>query len=234
MFAVLSIFNISLANINVDATTSEAIQNQAGERLEDARAHRARLAAMPPTEELVEEIEQIDLVISGIESGMERLENNGENDSPFTFVDGGTGWSRLDSGLEKISENPSLALYKLQANGYKFSWLLIPISVPFVWLLFFWTRRFRMYDHTVFVTYSLAFMSLFAITLILIGFSGVSAPWIPIAALVVPPVHMFRQLKQAYSLHWLTALLRTVFLAGFCFLTATIFFVLLLGIGALG
>ena len=56
-------------------------------------------------------------------------------------------------------------LYKLQANGYKFSWLLIPISVPFVWLLFAWKRHFRAYDHAIFVTYSIAFMSLFFIAL---------------------------------------------------------------------
>ncbi len=32
-------------------------------------------------------------------------------------------------------------IYKLQANGYKFSWLLIPLSLPFVWLTFVWKRR---------------------------------------------------------------------------------------------
>ena len=60
-------------------------------------------------------------------------------------------------------ENPALLAYKLQTNAYKFSWALIPISVPFVWLLFLHRRRYRQfkaYDHTVFVTYSIAFMSL--------------------------------------------------------------------------
>ncbi|MFN9716365.1 MAG: DUF3667 domain-containing protein, partial [Sphingomonadales bacterium] len=42
--------------------------------------------------------------------------------------------------LEKWKKNPSLMLYKLQANGYKFSWLLIPLSVPFLWLMFAWRR----------------------------------------------------------------------------------------------
>ena len=53
--------------------------------------------------------------------------------------------------------------YKLKTNAYKFSWLLIPLSVPFVWLLFPFSRRFRLYDHTVFVTYSLCFMSLLVV-----------------------------------------------------------------------
>ncbi len=40
------------------------------------------------------------------------------------------------------------------------SWLLIPLSLPFMWLLFPFSRRFRLYDHVVFVTYSLGFMTL--------------------------------------------------------------------------
>ena len=31
-------------------------------------------------------------------------------------------------------ENPKLLLYKLKTSAYKYSWALIPISVPFVWL----------------------------------------------------------------------------------------------------
>ena len=43
-----------------------------------------------------------------------------------------TGIEDLDAGiLKKWQENPGLMLYKLQANGYKFSWLLIPLSIPF-------------------------------------------------------------------------------------------------------
>jgi hypothetical protein len=145
-----------------------------------------------------------------------------------------TGWARLDHGIEKLNENPGLALYKLQANGYKFSWLLIPISVPFVWILFFWTRRFHMYDHTVFVTYSLAFMSLLAITLTVLGFLGLGGWWIFAAVSSIPLLHMYKQLKYGYSLSRPGALIRTVLLANFCFVTASIFFVMLLGIGALG
>src|SRR6478609_9520026 len=68
------------------------------------------------------------------------------------------GWIR--EPLEKAGENPDLLFYKLKTNAYKFSWALIPISVPFMWLLFPFSRRFRMYDHIVFVTYSLCFMML--------------------------------------------------------------------------
>ena len=53
-----------------------------------------------------------------------------------------TGWPVLDHGIEKANENPGLMLYKLQSSAYKYSWALIPISVPFVALLFLWRRRF--------------------------------------------------------------------------------------------
>ena len=36
----------------------------------------------------------------------------------------------------RASANPELVFYKLKTNAYKFCWVLIPISVPFVWLLF--------------------------------------------------------------------------------------------------
>ena len=75
----------------------------------------------------------------------------------------------IDHGIDKWQQNPGLMAYKLQANSYKFSWLLIPLSVPFVWLLFAWRRRFGAYDHAVFVTYSLCFMSLLFVTIAALG-----------------------------------------------------------------
>ena len=40
------------------------------------------------------------------------------------------GW--LNNAYKKAKANPSLLVYKLQNSAYKFSWALIPISVPFV------------------------------------------------------------------------------------------------------
>jgi hypothetical protein len=245
MFAVLQIYGLSLSSLD----SVSGVQIRRG--LDDARvemvrdldeARRERVAATRG--EVVryrgqpQSAAQIDSRIGTmqrelgeldqIRSRAGRLDLGGEQGN-FT-----TGWSRLDHGLAKFSENPGLALYKLQSNGYKFSWLLIPLSVPFLWLLFFWTRRFRFYDHTVFVTYSLAFMSMAAILLMVLGFAGLPSPVIAFAALIVPPVHIFRQLKAAYQLHWVGALVRTFLLVNFCFVTASLFFALLLGIGALG
>ena len=66
----------------------------------------------------------------------------------------------VNDAIQRAKSNPQLAIYKLQDAASKFAWALIPISVPFLWLLFPFSRRFRLYDHSVFVTYSLGFMML--------------------------------------------------------------------------
>jgi hypothetical protein len=105
------------------------------------------------------------------------------------------GWFR--DAYAKAKSNPSLLFYKLQNNAYKFSWALIPLSVPFLWMLFPFDRRFHLYDHTVFVTYSLCFMTLFTIVLTLLGLAGASAGWLMLAAFTLSPIHMYLQLKGA-------------------------------------
>ena len=244
MFAVLSIYGLSLTSLDLSAGPArqglETARTEVVRQLDEARARRAALdrgetvrqsdGSPASAAELDAEIAQAEERVAAIEG----LAGNAEN---ITIVDMGgtsTGWTRLDKGLRKLNENPGLALYKIQANGYKFSWLLIPLSVPFVWVLFFWTRRFRLYDHSVFVTYSLAFMTLFGALLTILGFAGAGIPIIGTAGTLIPAVHMYRQLKQAYGLTWFGALVRTFLLLNFCLITASFFFVLLLGLGALG
>ena len=142
-----------------------------------------------------------------------------------------TNWPALDHGVAKANANPELALYKLQSSAYKYSWAMIPISVPFVALLFLWRRRFGMYDHAIFVTYSLTFMLLLATIvtcLMLVGAPG----WLYASLiLLVPPVHMFAQVRGAYGLGWFSALWRTAALLMFASVTLLIFLALLLGMG---
>lgn len=140
----------------------------------------------------------------------------------------------LEKGLNKLYENPALALYKLQTSAYKYSWALIPLSVPLMWLLFPFSRRFRLYDHTVFVTYSLCFMTLLALLLSLLMGMGVSWIVVAAAAAIIAPVHMFRQLRGAYSLGRFGALWRALLLMLFASIATAAFGFLLLLLGALG
>jgi hypothetical protein len=125
--------------------------------------------------------------------------------------------------------NPELLFYKLKTNAYKFSWALIPISAPFVWLLFPFSRRFRMYDHTVFVTYSLCFMLLLLVTATVIG---LAAPAIEDLAWLVPPFHMYRQLRGTYGVGRWGGIWRTAALSIFAFIAISLFVSLLVTVGA--
>ena len=142
------------------------------------------------------------------------------------------GW--FNQAYKKAKANPSLLIYKLQNSAYKFSWALIPISVPFVWLLFLWRGRFKLYDHTVFVTYSLTFMTLLVITASVFRVIGVNQGWILLALTFIPPVHMYRHLRGTYSLSRFSALWRTFFLLVFASIASSLFFMMLLMLGVLG
>lgn len=156
----------------------------------------------------------------------------------INISDGGTGINRwLSAAYQKAKENPRLLLYKVQANAYKFSWLLIPISIPLVWILFLHRRRYRQftaYDHTVFATYSIAFMSLAAIALSLLGALGLPGDIALLAVLIVPPVHIYRQLKGAYGLSRRSALWRTAALIFLSIIALGLFAAILLLLGVFG
>lgn len=131
--------------------------------------------------------------------------------------------------IENATENPEMLSLKVQEAASKYSWLLIPLSVPFVWLLFPLRRRYRLYDHTVFVTYSLSFMMMLVITAGLLVATG----WTALASLLffVPPFHMYRHLKGAYELGRFSALVRTTLLVSFAFAAAGMFMAAAFAIG---
>jgi hypothetical protein len=144
-----------------------------------------------------------------------------------------TGLEWFDAMTKGASKNPDLLAYKLKTYAYKYSWALVPISVPFIWLLFFWRRDVGLYDHAIFAIYSLSFMSLGVVALVLLGKAGVSSAIIALAAMLIPPVHMYKQMKGAYGLSRFGAILRTFLLLIFTAITLTLFaaFVFYLGAG---
>jgi Protein of unknown function (DUF3667) len=144
------------------------------------------------------------------------------------------GSKALNVSLKHAIENPQLLLYKVQSNAYKFSWALIPISIPFIWLLFFWRREFKMFDHAVFVTYSLCFM------LTLFSVAALIAQWEAIAVIgglmmiFIPPLHMHRQIRQAYGTTFLGGLGRTSAALVFAVIAMALFISLIVALGVTG
>ncbi|KQR80464.1 DUF3667 domain-containing protein [Sphingomonas sp. Leaf343] len=151
-----------------------------------------------------------------------------------SFEDIHTGWKRLDKGLSKAIENPNLILYKLQSNAYKFAWALIPLSLPFMWSLFPFSRRFTMYDHAVFITYSLCFVSLIGMIVSFGAMAGILAAWLWAAAGIAVPIHMYKQLRGAYGCSRFGAAIRMILLFVGANLALIAFAALLVGLGLVG
>jgi hypothetical protein len=156
---------------------------------------------------------------------------NGSNNNPGLSDGDFPGAAALKKAADTATKNPQLLLYKIQSNAYKYSWALIPISVPFLWLLFFWRPQYKMFDHAVFVTYSLTFIMQLGVMCALL----ISVPETEIIGglllTLYPPIHMYRQLRRAYQTSRFGAFWRMCLLSVFAITALTLFAVLVVTLG---
>lgn len=235
-FALWSAFG-ALDNVNTDAgpATREQMQASLSDMDEDiarsekdlatAKAEGADVAAIETELESTRNARQ--LMATLMKEGGGALDAAGDPDTFTTEAGPGIGgW--LKSAWQKTTANPKLLLYKLQTNAYKLSWLLIPLSLPFMWLLFPFSRRFRMYDHTVFVTYSISFMTMLVVV------ASLGAYWQITPLVVVPilyaPLHLYRQLRGTYGLGRLGAVWRLLVLSVLIYVVLVLFVLLMVGL----
>ncbi|WP_395330594.1 DUF3667 domain-containing protein [Novosphingobium sp. BL-8H] len=185
----------------------------------DLKARRQQLAAAG------KDTDRIDKQIENKETAQEALRDTHDAIAENTSDEQLSDFKPLQKAVAKFRDDPDFAAYKMQNYAYKYSWTLIPISVPFLWLLFPFSRRFHLYDHTVFVTYSLCFMTLLAVVAMLLG--AVGAASLEALLFFVPPFHMYAQLKGTYGLARRGALWRTGLLLFFASTALLLFFVAL-------
>lgn len=165
-----------------------------------------------------------------IETWQDGLRALGSSDD---FVVFGGANEELNQRVRSKLQNPDLALYQIQDAASKFSFLLAPLSLPFIALLFLWKRGTTLYDHMAYALYALAFAALLFSAAVLLGevpFIGWSAAWL----LLVLPVHMWFHLKGAYALGWWSATWRTILMLNFSYIVATTFTVLVIVLGLAG
>ena len=165
-----------------------------------------------------------------IETWQDAVRELGSSDN---FVVFGGASEELNQRIRQKFLNPDLALYQIQDAASKFSFLLAPLSLPFIAILFLWKRGVTLYDHMAYALYALAFAALLFSTAVLIGeipFIGWSAAWLLLAL----PVHMWFHLKGAYALGWWSATWRTFFMVNFAYIVATVFTVLVVVLGLAG
>jgi hypothetical protein len=216
-----------LAALEADASPAPGAVAEARAALQEATAERDELVA--------------DLGRLSAEAGPE---NRADGLTAGTWQAGLKDWAAgiyksEDAGplarkMAKKLQNPDLAVYKLQQTLYKFAFLLVPLSIPFMAVLFLHRRRVSLYDHGVFVLYSLTFMAMLGLVVsglfMINGWLGGTA-WL--LSNFIVPVHIFAQLKGAYALSWLSTLWRFVFLILFCNIVLGLFLwaVIWLGLG---
>ena len=148
-------------------------------------------------------------------------------------VDLNMGHPALNARALETLRNPDLALSRIQEAASKFSFLLAPMSLPFIALLFLWKRGVTLYDHMAYALYALAFAALLFSSVVLIGklpLVSWAAGWL----LLSLPVHMYFHLGGAYALGWFSALWRTIFMLFFSFIVACIFFTMVIILGLVG
>ncbi|HEV7233615.1 MAG TPA: DUF3667 domain-containing protein [Sphingorhabdus sp.] len=237
MFALFSVmgsgFDGSRLDGNTNAEISQGVERSKADLQKeldriDGRIEKAE-AAGESTAQLRRERANIGGMLRLVGGGPTVISENSEQILGFK-----TGWARLDKGIEKANANPGLLLYKLQTNAYKFSWMLIPISVPFVWMLFFWRFDLKMYDHAIFVTYSLCFMTLLATLATILMTLGAAGATLASLLFFVPPIHIYKQLRGAYQLSRFGAFIRMFLLTISATIVIVLFALLLIGLGLVG
>jgi hypothetical protein len=223
MFAVVSIAIPLGGDLGVSNSLAEAVAEERSDlvRLEGKRKAATGAQAAKLDAKIKEKRSDI--------AELEELRAKGVTTATFDDAEMTEGDAWFQEAYKKAKANPELLIYKLKTNAYKFSWALIPISVPFVWLLFPFNRRFTLYDHVVFVTYSLSFMTLLVVVIVLLSVAGLSA--VAGFASFIPPIHMYLQLKGAYGLSRWSAAWRTMLLVTFAFMVVSLFSGLLLMMG---
>ena len=228
VFLAFAVINLSGAlddtspvDVKSKLGTATSEQRDTITKLQQQRAEAA--AAGKPVvaidKKLIEEKEGL-AQLDRLQSGDLKVRGNVKDQTPQ--------WVR--AAVQKAQRNPELLAANVQDAASKYSWLLIPLSVPFLWLLFPFSRRYHLYDHAVFVTYSLSFMMM----LVIAGGLAVMAGASSLAGLMflLPPFHMYRQLKGAYGLGRAGASWRSILLLTFALIVALLFFALITAVGA--
>ncbi len=206
---------------------SKELKKQKGVRDKLVAARAAMRAQKADTDAIDDQIDSVADDIKGLQTAEDLTKGKVINIDKSEI---NTGWHWLDERLQHMLKEPKLYLYKLQSNAYKYSWALIPISLPFIWLLFAFRRDVGPYDHAIFAIYSLSAMTMGVVLLSIAKVIGLPAGMIATIIALGPPLHMYKQLRGAYGLGRFGALWRTAALLFFALISGLLFLATVFGI----
>ncbi|WP_166417305.1 DUF3667 domain-containing protein [Cochlodiniinecator piscidefendens] len=111
---------------------------------------------------------------------------------------------RLQEARLSWATDPEGKILGLRGSLLKFSWLLIPISLPIMLLVLPGRSRVR-FKHTVFAGYSLSFMLSLLVFVAVLDLLGVTSGTVFLGIIAVGLVHLFFQIRGSYDLSYLKA-----------------------------
>ncbi|MBX9795303.1 DUF3667 domain-containing protein [Sphingomonas sp.] len=237
---------VSIPEMNKELAKLEAQQRQLKTQLVQLRTQRGAIIGNGDAADA--ERDALDAKIDAIDARLDKLSK--EHDSISTVldvtsgkkdvagaissqkdkIDINTGIPSLDARLKKALKSPELFFYKVQSNAYKFSWMLVPISLPFIWLLFVFRRDVGPYDHAIFAIYSLSAMTLGVVGLSVLAAIGAPTGLVATMLAFGPPLHIYKQLRGAYGIGRFAAAWRTAALLVSAVISGTLFFVAILNV----
>lgn len=136
--------------------------------------------------------------------------------------------------LEAALRNPEITLMKVKQKAYKLGFLLIPLSLPALWVLLGGRPGVRLYDLAVFALYSVGFMSfLLTAVVLLAGTRLLGWPLYAALLLSVPPAHFYVHLRDSFALTAFESIWRTAILSAVAVMSLTFFLALILYWGVL-
>lgn len=215
-----------------DRAEREATLAEARTEINEAQAEiDAALAGRGATVQLPTDIdERIVSTDSGENSFYDEIREGAQSGE----LDVNTGWPALDARLKENLLNPELAVYKIQNAAYENAFLLVPLSLPLVWLMFAWRRGTTLFDHSVYILYSLSFVSLLFIVMSLLSMIPGVMGFLAVPLLLASLVHSFFHLKGGYGLSWFSALWRLPFQLAFAAIGLTLYIIAIVVVGLAG
>jgi len=243
MFAMFMSFSLTSGHIGTSGPVK--IQKDGTVKTTDPKealkTMRAELAALPPaaerTPKQAEDAKSIEAAITAIKWSPSVYGKDVDSKEPpitaeklheqLMKVAPWLATPTIEAKLLHADQNKELALYKIKNGAAKYAILLVPITLPFLGLLFIFRRRFKMFDHAVFSFYSLSAMAVMMCVLAVLGALDLEGTSV-LLVLIAPPLHIYKQMRGTYELTRFAALWRTMALVIYAALAMLIYFLIVI------
>jgi hypothetical protein len=140
----------------------------------------------------------------------------------------------LERKILHAANNRELTLYKFKNAAPKYAILLVPLTLPLLWLIFIRRRDVQLFDHVVFALYSLCAMAMLLILASLLDAFGLTILGLGLGLgellKLLPPVMFFMQLRGAYQLTRWGALWRSAILVVHALLAISVYLLIVIAI----